>query len=267
MEGLWSVNTAILVGFHVFILFILALDLGIFQRNGHVISKKEAALWSAVWIILSLGFAVGIWQFWHLWHPDSPEAEGGAKAIEFLTGYVVEKALSVDNLFVFLVIFRYFGVPPSMQNRVLLWGIVGALIMRAALILLGAALLAAFHWMFYVFGFFLIYTSYKMLRSVEEEIDPSRNVFLRLARRFLPVIDNYDSPRFWVRREGRWHATPLPLVLLVVESTDVMFATDSIPAIFAITKDTFIVYTSNIFAILGLRALYFLLVGFLGMFR
>jgi tellurite resistance protein TerC len=258
----------ILIGFHVFILLMLALDLGVFQRHAHAVSMKEAAVWSAVWVGLALAFAAGIWRFWHLWHDDPGQAgQGGAKALEFITGYLVEKSLSVDNLFVFLVIFRYFAVPPHLQQRVLLWGILGALFMRAALILAGAALLNTFHWMIYVFAAFLLYTSYRMLRSVEEEIDPGRNLFLRLARRVMPVIHTYEAEVFWVKREGRWHATPLPLVLLVVESTDVLFALDSIPAIFGITQDPFIVYTSNIFAILGLRALYFLLAGFLGMFR
>ena len=257
---------AVLVGFHVFVLLMLALDLGVFQRQPHAVGMREAAVWSVVWIALALLFALGIWLFWDRWHPETSD-QGGLKAIEFVTGYLIEKSLSVDNLFVFLVIFRYFGVPARLQHRVLLWGILGALLLRATLILIGAALLAAFHWMMYVFGGLLIYTAYKLFRSVEEEIDPGKNPLLRLARRFLPVIDNYDSNTFWVHREGRWHATPLPLVLLVVESTDVIFALDSIPAIFAITTDTFIIYTSNIFAILGLRALYFLLAGFLGMFR
>src|SRR5262245_59926951 len=245
----------------------LALDLGVFQRKAHAVGMKEAAIWSAVWVALALLFAAGIWQFWDRWHPNAPPGEGSGKAIEFVTGYLIEKSLSVDNLFVFLVIFRYFAVPPHLQHRVLYWGILGALIMRAVMTLAGAALLNKFHWMIYVFGAFLLYTAYKMLRSVEEDIDPGKNPLLRLARRFLPVVHDYDSPTFWVKRDGRWHATPLPLVLLVVESTDVVFAVDSIPAIFAITTDTFIVSTSNIFAILGLRSLYFLLAGFLGKFR
>jgi tellurite resistance protein TerC len=270
MAAFWSwiqsPEFAVLVGFHVFVLFMLALDLGVFQRRAHAVSMKEAAVWSAVWVILALAFAAGIWRFWHLWRPESPH-QGSAKALEFLTGYLVEKALSVDNLFVFVVIFRYFAVPAHLQHRVLYWGILGALITRAALILLGATLLAAFEWMIYLFGAFLIYTGYRLFRSVEKEIDPSRNLVLRLARRFLPVVDGYESSQFWVRHGGRWHATPLPLVLLVVETTDVIFALDSIPAIFGITRDTFVVYTSNVFAILGLRALYFLLANFLGMFR
>jgi tellurite resistance protein TerC len=257
----------VLIGFHVFVAAMLALDLGVFQRKAHSVGMKEAAVWSAVWVALALLFALGIGLFWDRWRPDQPDL-GPAKAVEFVTGYLIEKALSVDNLFVFLVIFRYFAVPDHLQHRVLYWGILGALVMRAVLILGGAWLLGLAHWMTYVFGAFLLYTAYKMLRSsVQEEIDPGRNPFLRLARRFLPLVTDYDSTRFWVRREGRWHATPLPLVLLVVETTDVMFAIDSIPAIFAVTKDIFIVYTSNIFAILGLRALFFLLAGFLGMFR
>ncbi len=257
----------VLVGFHLFIVVMLALDLGVFQRKAHAVTIKEAAVWSTVWVVLSLLFAVVIWQYWHLWHPEAAPGEGAEKAVEFVTGYLIEKSLSVDNLFVFMVIFRYFAVPKHLQHRVLFWGILGALFLRATLILVGAALLHRFFWMSYVFGGFLVYTAYKLARSVEEEIDPGRNPLLRLAQRLLPVVNHYETPHFWVRNEGRWHATPLPLVLLVVESTDVVFAIDSIPAIFAITRDTFIVYTSNIFAILGLRALYFLLAGFLGMFR
>jgi tellurite resistance protein TerC len=264
---LQSPESLVLIGFHVFVIAMLALDLGVFQRKAHAVGMREAAVWSAVWVALSVAFAAAIWLFWDRWRPNE-EGQGPAKAVEFLTGYLIEKALSVDNLFVFLVIFRYFAVPAHLQHRVLYWGILGALVFRATLIVAGAALLAAFHWMTYVFGALLLYTAYKMLRSeVEEDIDPGRNWLLRIARRLLPVVTDYDEPRFWVFRMGRWYATPLPLVLLVVESTDIMFAVDSIPAIFAITKDTFIVYTSNVFAILGLRAMFFLLAGFLGMFR
>jgi tellurite resistance protein TerC len=244
----------------------LALDLGVFQRRAHAISIREAAMWSAVWIGFAFLFALGIWQFWHIWRPEEA-SKGTDKAVEFLTGYLIEKSLSVDNLFVFLVVFRYFAVKPEYQHRVLLWGIVGALILRATLIILGAALLAWFHWMIYVFGLFLLYTAYKLARSKEAHIDPSRNRVLRLLRRFLPVVDDHDTPHFWLRRDGRLFVTPLLIVLVVIESTDVVFALDSIPAIFAVTRDVFIVYTSNIFAILGLRALYFLLAGFLGLFR
>jgi tellurite resistance protein TerC len=270
MANLWdwlqSPAAWVLLGFHAFIGLVLAIDLGVFNRKSHVVSMRQAGAWSLVWLALAGLFAVGIWQCWGLWQPDRPE-QGGAKALEFITGYVVEQSLSVDNLFVFLVIFRYFGVPVQFRHRVLVWGILGAVVMRAAFILAGAAILNLFHWMNYVFAAFLVYTGYKLGRSVDEEVDPGRNPLLRLARRFVPVVDNYDSPHFWVKRDGRWHATPLPLILLVVETTDVMFALDSIPAIFGITRDPFIVYTSNIFAIIGLRSLFFLLAGFLGMFR
>lgn len=270
MHHLWlwlqSPRGLVLVGFHVFILFMLALDLGVFRRKSHVVSVREAGLWTIVWVGLAGLFAVGIWQFWELWQPQQA-AQGSDKALEFITGYLVEQSLSVDNLFVFLVIFRYFGVPEEYRYRVLVWGILGAVVMRAAFILTGAGVLHLFPWMNYVFAAFLIYTGYKLARSPEEEVDPGKNPLLRLARRVMPVIDSYDSPRFWVKRDGRWHATPLPLVLLVVETTDVMFALDSIPAIFGITRDPFIVYTSNIFAIIGLRSMFFLLAGFLGMFR
>jgi tellurite resistance protein TerC len=256
-----------LIGFHLFILLMLALDLGLFQRRAHAVTVTEAAVWSAVWVVLALAFAAGIWYFWDRWHGLPPGEEGPDKALKFVAGYLVEKSLSVDNLFVFLVIFRYFGVPAHLQHRVLFWGILGALIMRASLILVGAALLQAFHFMEYVFGAFLVYTGYKLMKSVEEDIDPGKNPLLRLAQRYLPLFNSYETTKFWVKRGGKWFVTPLSLVLLVVESTDVMFALDSIPAIFAITSDTFIVYTSNIFAILGLRSLYFLLAGFLGKFR
>jgi tellurite resistance protein TerC len=256
----------VLVGFHVFIIAMLALDLGIFQRRAHTVGFREAAIWSIVWIVLALAFALGIWKTWPLWNPDSPD-EGADKALAFLAGYLVEKGLSVDNLFIFLVIFRYFAVPAHLQHRVLYWGILGAVLFRAALIIVGAALLSWFHWMTYIFGVVLLYTAYKLLVSAEKEIDPGRNPVLRIARRLVPVLPGYEPPRFFARHEGRWHATPLFLVLLVIESMDVVFAVDSIPAIFGITRDPFIVYTSNIFAILGLRALYFLLAGFLGMLR
>lgn len=268
MAGSWleSPEFRILVGLHLFLGLMLALDLGLLRRKSHVVSMKEAAVWSGVWVTCALLFAAGIWRFWYLWHPEEPQ-QGSIKAVEFITGYLIEQSLSVDNLFVFLVIFRYFGVPEPYRHRVLVWGIIGAVLMRALFIVAGAAILHWFHWMIYFFAVFLIYTGWKLAKSVEEEIDPGKNPLLRLARRFIPVVDDYDSPRFWVMRDGRWHATPLPLVLLVVESTDVMFALDSIPAIFGVTRDPFIVYTSNIFAVIGLRSLYFLLAGFLGMFR
>jgi tellurite resistance protein TerC len=270
MANVWSwVNTPefwVLVGFHVFIVLMLALDLGVFQRRAHVVTMKEAALWTVIWVALAFGFAAAIWQFWEVWNPDHPDS-GSVKAVEFLTGYLVEQAMSVDNLFVFLVIFRYFAVPEVLRHRVLFWGILGAVLLRASFVIVGAALLHYFHWMMYLFGAFLVYTGFKLYHSAEAEIDPGRNPALRLARRFLPMVHDYDTPRFWVRREGRWFATPLPLVLLAVESMDVVFALDSIPAVFGISRDPFIVYTSNIFAVIGLRSLYFLLANLLGMLR
>jgi tellurite resistance protein TerC len=257
----------ILAGFHAIILVVLAVDLGIFSRKVHAVTMKEAAVWTVVWVSLALVFAfVGIRNYWGWWDPLNPEA-GPAKSLEFITGYLVELSLSVDNLFVFLVIFRYFAVPDALRHRVLVYGIVGAIFLRAGFILFGAALLHWFDWILYVFALILLWTAYRLACSVEDEIDPEKNLVLRLARRVLRVVNDYESPTFWVRREGRWHATPLPLVLLVVETTDVMFAFDSIPAIFGITQDTFIVYTSNILAVMGLRSLYFLLANVLGMFR
>lgn len=274
MERFWAEGPSaefwVLVGFHLFVLAILVLDMGVLRRRAQVVTTKEAAVWSLVWIAFAFLFALGIWRYWHLWQSDKGEAvqaRSGIKAIEFVTGYLIELSLSVDNLFVFLVIFRYFAVPDHLRHRVLFWGILGAVIMRASFILLGAALLHMFHWLLYVLGAFLIFTGYKLAHSIEEKVDPSRNLVLRAARRFLPIVDNYESTHFWVRREGRLFATPLLLVLLVIESTDVIFAVDSIPAIFGITQDTFIVYTSNIFAILGLRSLYFLVANLLGAFR
>jgi len=232
------------IGFTVFVLGLLALDLGVFHRRAHVVAPREAMLWSLAWIALALMFNVGV----YIWF-------GAERGLEFLTGYLIEKALSVDNLFVFFIIFSYFGVPPSLQPRVLFWGVLGAIILRAAFILSGAALLAAFHWIIFVFGGFLVITGVKILTQRESQVHPERNIVLRLCRRVLPTVSEYHGTRFRVRRNGRWYATPLLLVLVVVETTDIVFAVDSIPAIFAVTRDPFIVYTSNIFAILGLRAL------------
>jgi tellurite resistance protein TerC len=244
------------IGFNIFVLGMLALDLGIFHRKAHTVSIKEAGLWSAVWILLALIFNAGIFIFW-----------GRAPGLEFLTGYLIEKSLSVDNLFVFLMIFHYFATPAEYQHRVLFWGILGALVMRAIFIGVGATLLENFHWMIYVFGGFLIVTGIKMLLQGDHKIDPAKNPAVRLMRRLMPITTEYQGQRFLIRKNGKSWATPLLLVLVVVETTDVIFAVDSIPAIFAITRDPFIVYTSNVFAILGLRALYFLLAGVLEMFR
>jgi tellurite resistance protein TerC len=244
------------VAFNLFVLLALALDLGVFHRKAHKIETGEAALWSAVWIGLALGFGYFVWH----WH-------GSQRGLEYLTGYVIEKALSVDNLFVFLVIFRAFHVAEEVQHRVLAWGILGALVMRGIMIAAGAALVARFSWILTVFGVFLVYTGVHMLWKHDRHIHYEKNPLFRLASSQLRVTKGYRGARFFLREEGRLYATPLLLVLLIVEITDVTFAVDSIPAIFGITRDPFIVYTSNIFAILGLRALYFLLAGVLGYFR
>jgi TerC family integral membrane protein len=243
------------ITFNIFVLGMLAVDLGIFHRKAHAVSIKEASIWSAVWILLALTFNLGIYFVW-----------GKEKALEFLTGYVIEKSLSVDNLFVFLMIFQYFSTPAIYQHRILFWGIVGALVMRAAFIATGAALLENFHWMMYLFGGFLIVTGIKMLLQGDTKLEPDKNPVVRLFQRWVPLTNIYHGQHFFVRKEGKLHATLLMLVLVVVETTDVIFAVDSIPAIFAITMDPFIVYTSNVFAILGLRALYFMLAGVMEMF-
>ncbi len=242
--------------FNAFVLGMLALDLLVFHRKAHAVSLREAFSWSVVWISLALIFNLGIYYLW-----------GSEKAMEFLAGYLIEKSLSVDNIFVFIMIFSYFAVPPMYQHRILFWGILGALIMRAIFIAAGAALLSAFHWIIYIFGGFLIITGIKMFFAGDEKIEPEKNPAVVLLRRWMPITKDFHGQRFFVRIDGRLWATPLFVVLLVIETTDVIFAVDSIPAIFAITLDPFIVYTSNIFAILGLRALYFLLAGILEMFR
>ncbi len=242
--------------FNVFVLGMLALDLLVFHRKAHAVSLREALIWSIVWITLALIFNLWIYYMW-----------GSEKALEFFAGYLIEKSLSVDNIFVFIIIFSYFAVPAMYQHRVLFWGILGALIMRAIFILAGAALLSAFHWIIYIFGGFLVITGIKMYFAGDEKIEPEKNPAVRLLRRWMPITADFHEQRFFVRLDQRIWATPLFVVLLVIETTDVIFAVDSIPAVFAITFDPFIVYTSNIFAILGLRALYFLLAGIMGMFR
>ena len=244
------------VVFNIFVLGMLALDLGIFHRKAHVIKIKEALVWSAVWVTLALLFNLGIY-FWR----------GPETALEFLTGYLIEKSLSVDNIFVFLLIFSYFGVPSLHQHKVLFWGILGALIMRAVFIATGVTLIEKFHWIIYVFGAFLILTGIRMTLQKDRKINPERNPILRLFRRWVPVTEDYVEDRFFVKRAKRYLATPLFIVLLVIETTDVIFAVDSIPAILAITLDPFIVYTSNVFAILGLRALYSAVAGIMGLFH
>jgi len=244
------------IAFNIFVVCMLALDLLVFHRHAHVVKVKEALLFSAFWIALALAFNVVIW-WW----------QGPEVALQFFTGYLIEKSLSIDNLFVFLLIFSYFAVPPIYQHRVLFWGVLGALVMRFVFIVAGAALLARFHWLIYVFGVFLIFTGLRMARKGDEEIHPEKNPVVNFVRRLMPVTPDYQGGRFFIRDMGRLMATPLFIVLVMVETTDVIFALDSIPAIFAITTDPFIVYTSNVFAILGLRSLFFALAGVMVMFH
>ena len=254
------------IGFNVFVLAMLALDLGVFHRKSHAVSGREALIWSIVWISLSLVFNAVIYFYWHKMVPNSTYTNSEA-ALAFLTGYLIEKSLSVDNIFVFILIFSFFAVPAAYQHRVLFWGILGALIMRGTLIAIGAALLEQFNWIIYVFGAFLIFTGIRMATNKEEHVQPDQNPVVKFFRRFMPVTENFEKDQFFVRRTGQIMATPLFLILLVVESTDLVFAVDSIPAIFAVTQDPFIVYTSNVFAILGLRALYFLLANVMDKFQ
>jgi tellurite resistance protein TerC len=244
------------IGFNAFVLVMLALDLGVFHRNAHEVKMKEALITSAVWVALALAFNLGVY-FWM----------GEKKALEFLTGYIIEKSLSVDNIFVFIMVFTYFHVPSLHQHKILFWGIIGALIMRAIFIFAGVALIEKFHWTIYIFGLFLIVTGIKMAFQKDKKIEPEKNPVIRLFRRLFPVTDNYDGSNFLTKVNGRTFATPMMIVLIVIETTDLIFAVDSIPAILAITDDPFIVYTSNVFAILGLRALYFALAGIMQLFH
>lgn len=248
------------IGFNLFVLLMLALDLGVFHRKAHVVSIREATIWSVVWIALAMVFNLGVYLFWDQVSPTS-EYTNSEASLAFFTGYLIEKSLSVDNIFVFVLIFTFFAVPAAYQHRVLFWGILGALLMRGTLIAVGATLLKEFHWIIYVFGAFLIFTGIRMAMHRNEEMHPEQNPLIKFVRRIMPVTDNYQDDKFFIRRAGKLIATPLFLVLLLVESTDLVFAVDSIPAIFAVTNDPFIVYTSNVFAILGLRSLYFLLAG------
>jgi tellurite resistance protein TerC len=237
------------------VLALLSLDLGVFHRKAHFIGFREAAIWSCLWIVLSLSF--GAWIF---------HQYGRQAGLEFFAGYLIEYSLSVDNIFVFILIFSYFSVPPALHHRVLFWGILGALVLRVIFVLLGAALIQTFHWVIYIFGAFLLFSGYKILKQTAPEISPQSNLLVRLVRRIVPVASDYASGRFTIRSEGRFHITPLALVLITMETTDLIFATDSIPAIFGITKDPFIVYTSNVCAILGLRSMYFLLASVVNRF-
>lgn len=241
--------------FNLFVLAMLVLDLGVFHRRAHRVKFREALAWSAMWIALAAAFAVLLY-FWR----------GHVVTLEFVTGYVIELSLSVDNLFVFLLIFRYFRVPVLHQHKVLFWGILGALLMRGIFVLVGVGLITQFHWIVYLFGAFLVYSGIQFFRQESVEIHPEKNPVLRLFRRWMPVTEDYEGSKFFVRRTGLY-ATPLLVVLLVVETTDLLFAVDSIPAVLAITLNAFIVYTSNVFAVLGLRSMYFALAGMMEVFE
>lgn len=253
------------IAFNLFIVSMLALDLGVFHRKAKSLPLKEAMGWVATWTALALLFNLAIYFFWSDFFPASGYGRGEA-AFLFLTGYLIEISLSVDNLFVIALIFSGFAVPAAYQHRVLFWGILGALLMRGAMIAGGAALIREFHWVIYIFGGFLVFTGIKMLLHKEKEFHPDKSLFIRLLRRVLPVSDRFEQDRFFVRRAGILMATPLFMVLVLIEATDLVFAVDSIPAIFGITTDPFLVYASNVFAILGLRSLYFVLAGFMGLF-
>jgi len=244
------------IGFHIFIFLMLALDLGVFHRKSHTVTVREALTWSAVWISLALIFNAGVFF-----------VRGYDSALEFLAGYLLEESLSVDNLFVFLLLFSYFKVPADYQHKVLFWGIVGALVMRALFIGIGAVLIAQFHYILYLFGIFLVITGVRMAFDKGDEVNPENNILVKVFRRFFPVSDKYDGSNFFTIENGVRKATLLFIVLLIVEATDILFAVDSIPAVFAVTQDPFIVYTSNIFAILGLRSLYFALAGIMNLFH
>jgi tellurite resistance protein TerC len=252
----FSGSTWLWLGFSIFIVTMLGLDLGLFNRKAHTIRYREAWVWSGVWVTLALIFAAVVFHY-----------QGSQRGLEFLTGYLIELSLSVDNLFVFLLIFSYFKVPAKFQHRVLFWGVMGALAMRLTMIFVGAALINRFHWIIYIFGAFLVYTGIKMFRHDEVDIQPDQNLAVRIVTKFLPIARHYEEQKFFTRIDGKRTGTLLLLVLMVVEVTDLVFAVDSIPAIFAITTNTFIVYTSNVFAILGLRSMYFLLAGVVEKFR
>ena len=249
-------QTWLWIGFNVFVLAMLALDLGVFHKKCHVVTFKESITWTAVWVALAMMFNAWLWTTY-----------GPQKGLEFFTGYVIEKSLSVDNVFVWAMLFTYFAVPALYQHKILFWGVIGALIMRAGMIFLGAALITEFAWIIYIFGAFLILTGLKMIFKKEEEIHPENNPVVRWFKRFMPVTPEFRGEKFFVRENGIRMATPLFVVLILVELTDLIFAVDSIPAIFAVTKDPFIVYTSNVFAILGLRSLFFALSGVMDKFH
>ena len=243
-------QTTLWIGFNVFVLLMLALDLGVFHRKSSVIKVKEALIWTCVWVFMAFLFNVFIYY-----------QMGQEKAFEFFTGYLIEKSLSVDNIFVIILIFSYFNVPSSYQHKVLFWGILGALVLRVVFILAGVELIHKFHWLIYIFGAFLIYTGIKIVTQGDVKLDPDKNPLVKLVRKFFPVTEHFEGDNFFVRRDNKLWATPLFIVVVVIEATDLIFAVDSIPAILSISDDAFIVYTSNVFAILGLRSLYFALAG------
>ncbi|MCE2893874.1 MAG: TerC family protein [Flammeovirgaceae bacterium] len=238
------------IAFNLFVLAMLALDLGVFHRKSHEVSIREALTWTCVWITLAMLFNLFVYYYFDR-----------SKALEFFTGYIIEKSLSVDNIFVIILIFSYFKVPYAYQHKVLFWGILGALVMRVIFILTGVELIHRFHWLIYIFGGFLVFTGIRMLTSGDLKIDPEKNPLVKLARKVMPITPSFEGDRFFVKQEGKTWATPLFLVVILIETTDLIFAVDSIPAILAISDDSFIVYTSNVFAILGLRSLYFALAG------
>ena len=245
-----SESTILWGGFNLFVLGMLALDLGIFHRRAHVVKVREALIWTAVWITLSMAFNLFVYHYL-----------GKEKALEFFTAYLIEKSLSIDNIFVMIMIFGYFQVPQEYQHKVLFWGILGALVMRVIFILAGIELIHKFHWLIYVFGGFLVFTGIRMVSSGDQNLHPEQNPLMKLARKIFPVTEKFEEDKFFIRRSGKLWATPLFLVVVLIEGTDLIFAVDSIPAILAISDDSFIVYTSNVFAILGLRSLYFALAG------
>ncbi|MFN8254524.1 MAG: TerC family protein [Bacteroidales bacterium] len=249
-------NLLIWIGFSLFVVFMLVLDLFVFHRKAHEVKIKEAITWSIVWIALALLFNYGVYYF-----------QGREKALEFLTAYLIEKSLSIDNLFVFIMVFGFFNIKNEYQHKVLFWGILGALIMRVIFIFAGVALIHKFHWIIYVFGAFLVYTGIKMINEKDKKIEPDKNLFVKIFKKFMPVTNELHADKFFVKINAKTFATPLFITLLVIEFTDLIFAVDSIPAVLAISDDTFIVYTSNVFAILGLRALYFALAGIVKYFR
>ncbi|MHB0961035.1 MAG: TerC family protein [Pirellulaceae bacterium] len=260
------------ISFLVFILLMVLLDLGVFHRRAHEVRVREALAWTGVWVALAMIFNVVVYFLYERsvggWASlEMHQLSGREAATQFFTGYVLEKSLSVDNIFVIAMIFAYFGVPLKNQHRLLFWGIMGAVVLRGVMIALGAALIARFDWIVYVFGGLLLVSAAKMMITQTENIDPEKNVMVRLVRRLYPVTPEIESGRFFVKLNGQWAATPLFLALILIETSDILFAVDSIPAVFAVTRDPFLVFTSNIFAILGLRSMYFVLAGFMHQFR